>query len=383
MRLVDGGRDVLHDHVEVDLGLGERLEDARRLADLVGHRDHRDLGLAPVVRDAGDDRLLHSIHLCFGNDPRALLLAEGGADVDGHVVAAGVLDAPQVQDLRAARRHLEHLLGGDPVELASGRDDARVGGEHAVDVAVDLAHLGVEGGSQRHGGGVRGPAAERGDVLGVLRDTLEAGDDRDVALVDGLLDPAGRDVDDLRLAVRAVGDDAGLAAGEGPRALAEVGDRHRHQRHRDPLAGGQQHVQLARRRERAHLLGEVAQLVGGVAHGGDHHDDVLAGLLGGDDALGDSLDAVSVGDRRAAVLLHDNAHTTGDSTRSRPGRADPVVRGWRGRAARRPPRPGPPRSRTPRRGGRGPPPTAARGARRWPRCPRWRRRRTATTRAPR
>ena len=40
-------------------GVGQRLEDAGRLAELVGHADDRDLGLAAVVRDAGDDRLLH------------------------------------------------------------------------------------------------------------------------------------------------------------------------------------------------------------------------------------------------------------------------------------------------------------------------------------
>ena len=81
--------------------------------------------------------------------------------------------------------HLEHLLGGDAVELAGGRDQARVGGEHAVDVAVDLAHLGAQRGGQRDRGGVGGAAAERGDVLGVLRDALEAGDDRDRAVADG------------------------------------------------------------------------------------------------------------------------------------------------------------------------------------------------------
>ena len=56
------------------------------------------------------------------------------------------------------------------------------------------------------------------------------------------------------------------------------------------------------------LLGEVEQLVGGVAHRGDDDDDVVAGLAGVDDALGDPLDAVGVGDGGAAVLLHDEAH---------------------------------------------------------------------------
>ena len=219
-----GRRDVLHDHVDVDLGGGERLEDAGRLADLVGHADDGDLGLAAVVGDAGDDRLLHLFVSCLAvrDDPGAFLLGEGGAHVDRHVVAAGVLDAPQVQDLRARGRHLEHLLGGDPVELAGGRDDPRVGGEDAVDVGVDLADVGAERRGERDGRGVGGAAAERGDVLGVLRDALEAGDDRDRAVLDGRLDPARRDVDDLRLAVRGVGDHAGLRAGERLRLVAEL-----------------------------------------------------------------------------------------------------------------------------------------------------------------
>src|SRR5699024_1825485 len=53
------GRDVLHDHVDIDLGRGELAEDRGRLARLVRHVDDRHLDLAAVVRDAADDRLLH------------------------------------------------------------------------------------------------------------------------------------------------------------------------------------------------------------------------------------------------------------------------------------------------------------------------------------
>ena len=129
--------------------------------------------------------------------------------MDRHVVAAGVLDAAQVEDLRAGGRHLQHLLGGDVVELAGGRHEPRVGGEDAVDVGVDLADLGAERGGERHRGGVGAAAAERGDLLGVLADALEAGHDRDRAVVDrlGSIRP-GRDVDDLGPAVRRVGDHA-------------------------------------------------------------------------------------------------------------------------------------------------------------------------------
>ena len=97
--------------------------------------------------------------------------------------AAGVLDAPQHEHLRPGGGELEHLLVGDGVEPLGVRDDPRVGGEDAVDVGVDLADVGPQGGGDGDGGGVGAAAAERGDVLGVLADALEAGDDDDRALV--------------------------------------------------------------------------------------------------------------------------------------------------------------------------------------------------------
>jgi hypothetical protein len=77
--------------------------------------------------------------------------------------------------------------------------------------------------------------------------------------------------------VHRVGDDARLAAGVGAGLGPQARDRHGQQRHRDALAGRQQHVELARRRQRRHLLRQVTQVVGGVAHGGHHDDDVVAG----------------------------------------------------------------------------------------------------------
>ena len=97
----------------------------------------------------------------------------------------------------------------------------------------------------------------------------------------------GRDVDDPRVAVRAesVITPAWLPVKD--RAwCAEVVDRHRQQGGVDPLAGGEQHVQLARRRDRATpACARSMQLVGRVAHRGDDDDDVVAGLLGVDDPL--------------------------------------------------------------------------------------------------
>src|SRR5690606_27149189 len=118
-------------------------------------------------------------------DPGAVLGGEGRAYVDGYVLAAGVLDTAQMQDLRPTGRHLQHFLVRDLRDLPRCWRDPRVGGVDAVDIGVDLTHIGVQRRGQSNGGGVRAATTDRGDVLGVLADALEAGHDDDVALVDG------------------------------------------------------------------------------------------------------------------------------------------------------------------------------------------------------
>ena len=183
-----------------------------------------------------------------------------------------------------------------------------IGTEDPVHVGVDLAHVGVQRRGQRDRGGVRAAAAQRGDVAGVLADSLESGHQHDPALVQGCLQPGRGDIDDLGFAVGTGRDDPGLRAGERAGLGAQRLDGHRDQRVGDPFAGGQQHVQFARRRGRAHLLGQIQQVVGGVAHRGDDHDDVVALLFGLDDAFGDATDPVGVGHRGSAVFLHDERH---------------------------------------------------------------------------
>ncbi len=228
--------------------------------------------------------------------------------MDRHVVVPGVLHAAQVQHLGAAGGHLQHLLVTDPRDPPGAGDNSRVGGEDAVYVGVDLAQVGAERGGQRHCRGVRPAAAKCRDVLAVLRHALEAGHDRDRAIAERAADPARSDVDDPGLAVGRVRDHSGLRPGERPGLEAQVGDRHRYQRHRDPFPGGQQHVEFTSRRQRAHFERQVLQLVGRVAHRRYDHDHTVTGLAGGDNALRDPFDAVGVGERRAAILLHDKSH---------------------------------------------------------------------------
>ena len=42
-------------------------------------------------------------------------------------------------------------------------------------------------------------------------------------------------------------------------------------------------------------MGEIEQIVGGAAHGADHHDHIVAATARADDVIGDGADPVGVG----------------------------------------------------------------------------------------
>ena len=58
------------------------------------------------------------------------------------------------------------------------------------------------------------------------------------------------------------------------------GDGHGHEGHGDPLARGEEHVELSRGWSRGDLFGQVEQVVRRVAHGRDDDADCVAGALG-------------------------------------------------------------------------------------------------------
>ena len=234
---------VLDDHVDVDVGVGQRGEDPAGDAGLVADAGQRHAGLVVGVGHGGYERLLHGLVLCDDEGTGAVL--EAAAAVDADTVVARVLDRAQLQDPGPGGRHLEHLLVGDMGQLAGVGDDPRVGAEDAGDVGVDLADAGVEGGGERDRGRVGAAPPQRGDVAAVGGDALEAGDEDDPVLLERLADAVGADVDDPRLRVGGVGDDPGLGAGQRDRLVAHVVDRHRAERAGDPLAGREQHVHLA------------------------------------------------------------------------------------------------------------------------------------------
>jgi hypothetical protein len=161
---------------------------------------------------------------------------------------------------------------------------------------------------QRHGGGIGAAPSQRRDLLRPRVDALEAGDDHHLALGDGLPHPAAGDLRDLRRSVLGVGEDARLAAGEAHRPDPACLDRHGGQGHRDPLPGGEQHVEFTGGWHRTDGGRQFQQLVGGLPHGRHDHHHVVAVFAGGDDAIGHRRDPLGVGDGGAAVFLDDEGH---------------------------------------------------------------------------
>ncbi len=115
----------------------------------------------------------------------------------------------------------------------------------------------------------------------------------------------GPNVEDLGPGVLGVGDNPGLAAGEGVCRHAEVVQGHGQQGHGLALAGGDEHVHLPARAGGRHLGGQIEQLVGLLAHGADDHDDLVAAPPGPGHVVGHAAYAIGVGDRGAPELLHE------------------------------------------------------------------------------
>ena len=161
-------------------------------------------------------------------------------------MVAGELDRAQGEHPAAGGRHLEHLVEADTrLSLRAVGHDAGVGGEHAGDVGVDLAGVGLERGGQGDGGGVGAAPAEGGDLVRRCDTPWKPATTGTLPAASAVADPVALDLEDLGLAVDGVGDDADLAAGEADGLDAEVGERHAQQRHGLALAGGEQHVHLA------------------------------------------------------------------------------------------------------------------------------------------
>ena len=195
-------RDVLHDHVDVDAGLGQGAENGGGDAGAVGHPAQRNFGFVAGIGDATDDLLFHDLILIY--DQGSGGGAEARQDLYPHAVVHGHDDGAGLQDLGALRGHFEHFLVGDLVQLAGLGDDARVGREDAVHVGIDVAAIGPQRRRQGHRGGVGAAPADGGQAV-VRCQALIAGHHRHLALGHAGADLGRLDIEYAGAAVHVVG----------------------------------------------------------------------------------------------------------------------------------------------------------------------------------
>ena len=223
---------------------------------------------------------------------RIATLGRGGSDTSAVAIAAA--------------------LGAERCDIYTDVDgiyttDPRIGGVDAVDVGVDVAAFGAQGGGDRHRRGVRAAAAQGRDPV-VRVDALEAREHGDLPLAHPADDLLALDALDARAAVGVVGADRDLPAQPGTRGDADLLQRDRRQPAGDLLAGGDHRVVLPGVVEPRGVADVADQFVGDAGHRGDHQADLVAGVDLRLDPLGDALDALDVGDRGAAELHHDAGH---------------------------------------------------------------------------
>ena len=117
------------------------------------------------------------------------------------VVSTSEPDRPRHQHPGAGGSEFQHLFKGNLVEFGGVRDNPRIGGEYAVDVGVDLAHLSAEGRRQGNRGGVGPAPAQSRDIAGFWGEPLEASNDDDLAFFKAFPNTVPANTDDLSMAV--------------------------------------------------------------------------------------------------------------------------------------------------------------------------------------
>ena len=224
------------------------------------------------------------------------------------VVFAGELHRTNLQHLGAEAGHFQHLFEGDLFQALGLGHHTRVGGVDTIDVGVDLALVGFQRRSQSHAGGIGTATTEGGDIA-VLVDALETGNDNDATGLEVSTNLLVIDLQNARLVMRAVGENAHLVAGVGHRRHTTLDQRHGQQGNSHLLTGGHHDIQLTRNRLTiSDLFGQIDQAVGFAAHGGNHDDDVVTVLAELLHLVGHLRDALDGADGGAPKLLYDQSH---------------------------------------------------------------------------
>src|SRR3984957_18561547 len=238
-------RDVLHDHVDIDIGFCQRAEDRRGDARLVLDLADGNLGFVLGKGDAGDNVAFHDLLLAADQRTRRcavrvdiLGFVEAGTDEHRHVVHHAEFHRADLQPLGTLRGQFQHILERDLVEPARLGNHARVGGIDAIDIGIDIAAVGLDRGGDRHRRGVGTAASQRGDSPGLRIDALEAGDHGDFLAVLEAVDQLGAvDLENPRRRVGVAGLDRDLPTLPGTCVNADRLQRDREQPRGNLFAG--------------------------------------------------------------------------------------------------------------------------------------------------
>ena len=298
------GAGALQDDIHVDVALREQAEHLEGHAGHIRHPQDRDDCDVVVLGDAFDE---HTFHFRFLLHDGSRDRVDAGEDLQLDAVFFGQLHAAVVEHLRAERGEFKHFVKRDLLEAGGLGDLARVGRKDALDIGIDLAAVGVQRRGQRHGRSIAAAAAERGDIVRAV-EALEPGHNNHAVAGKLAFNALGVQALDARAGIGAVGDEAGLPAGQADGRDADLLQGHGQQGDGDLLAGGQQHIHLAAGRAVRDLLRFGDEVVGGIALRRDHDDDVVARIAGVGHDAGHVEDAAAVLDRSTAEFLYDQCH---------------------------------------------------------------------------
>ena len=210
----------------------------------------------------------------------------------------------------------QHFVAADrPHQLGIGHL-ARIGAEHTRNVGVDLTGIGTQGRRQGDSGCVGAPTPEGGDFVEAIAAgacALETGNHHHLASRETVADSVGANPEDPGPAMGGFRGDAHLWTGHRRRTDPLGVQGHRQQGDRHLFATGQQHVHLPLGGGGGDGVGQTRQFIGGVAHGGDHHNHVVPLLPATSDPISHRLDAFHAADGGAPEFLHQEGHGPGFS----------------------------------------------------------------------
>ena len=238
------GADVLHDHVHIHIGLGERAKNGGGHTGPVRHTAKRYLGVIARIGDAGNDGLFHDFILI--NHERAWLVFKAGKHLHAHTLLHRQFNRTRLQDLGANGREFKHFLIGNPLKLAGARHNARVGRIDAIHIGIDITAIRLHGSGDGHRRKIRPTAAKRGDAVAFRVNALKPRHHRHLALLHAFNQGCAINAFNPRLAMRLVRDDRHLPALPGPRINANRLERNGGQARCHLLTGCDHRVIFAR-----------------------------------------------------------------------------------------------------------------------------------------